>query len=80
MSVFGSTLASAPVQSIAPTDCVVSQSGNDGISSVNWSPTSNLLVSSNWDGGVRVWDVQEHGGQVIANPKAQGAVLVYISC
>lgn len=57
--------------SIAPNDCNVPQAGNDGISSLNWSPTANFLVSTNWDGGIRCWEVQEQGGQVRANPKAQ---------
>ena len=52
---------------------VVPQSGNDGISSLCWSPTSNILCSTNWDGGVRCWEVQEQGGRVAAQPKAQGA-------
>jgi mRNA export factor len=49
----------------------VPQAGNDGISSVNFSPTANFLVSSNWDSGVRCWEVQEQGGQVRAQAKAQ---------
>ena len=57
---------------IAPTDCNVPQAGNDGISSLNFSPTpANFLISTNWDGGVRCWEVQEQGGQIRANPKAQ---------
>ncbi len=48
------------------------QAGGDGISSVTWSPTSNILISTNWDGGVRCWEVQEQVGQIHAVPKAQG--------
>jgi hypothetical protein len=33
-----------------------------------------FLLSSNWDGGVRCWEVQEQGGQIRAMPKAQGKV------
>ena len=51
---------------------VVPSSGNDGISSLCWSPIANFLVSTNWDGGVRCWEVQEQGGRVMAQPKAQG--------
>ena len=58
--------------SIAPNDCSIPQPGTDGISSLNWSPVANYLVSSNWDGGVRCWEVQEQGGQIRAIPKAQG--------
>lgn len=57
--------------SCAPNDHCVAQAGNDGISSLTWSPTVNHLVSTNWDGGVRCWEVQESGGQVRALPKAQ---------
>jgi len=32
---------------------------------------SNHLVSTNWDGGVRCWEVQESQGQVRGLPKAQ---------
>jgi len=46
-------------------------SGNDGVSSLIWSPVSNHLVSTNWDGGVRCWEVQEQGGQIRSMPKAQ---------
>ena len=55
-------------------DYKVAQSGNDGISSLTWSPNSNYLVSTNWDGGVRCWECQvDHGSQrVQAIPKAQG--------
>jgi hypothetical protein len=61
--------------SIAPNDCNIPSPGTDGISSLNWSPAANYLVSSNWDGGVRCWEVQEQGGQIRAMPKAQGMSL-----
>jgi len=64
---FGTTAAPAAV----PADYKVPQSGTDGISSITWSPTSNLMVSSNWDSGVRCWEAQESGGQIQAIPKAQ---------
>ncbi|ACI64541.1 WD-40 repeat containing protein [Thalassiosira pseudonana CCMP1335] len=57
--------------SATPNDHSVAQAGNDGITSVIWSPTANNLVSTNWDGGVRCWEVQESAGQVRAMPKAQ---------
>lgn len=73
MSTFGSPAASpGQANAIAPQDCNVPQAGTDGISSLNWSPTANFLVSSNWDSGVRVWDVQTNpSNQVQALPKAQ---------
>jgi len=52
-------------------DYSVPQAGNDGIASLCWSPTQNILISTNWDGGVRCWEVQEQVGQVQAVPKAQ---------
>jgi mRNA export factor len=72
MSAFGSSPgASTRPNSIAPNDCNVPQAGNDGISSLIWSPTANFLVSTNWDAGVRCWEVAEQGGQIQATPKAQ---------
>lgn len=58
-------------RSISPSDHKVSQPGNDGISSLIWSPTSNHLISTNWDGGVRCWEVQESHRQIQAIPKSQ---------
>jgi mRNA export factor len=76
MATFGSPAAtSGKPKSIAPHDCNIPQAGTDGISSLNWSPTANFLVSSNWDGGVRVWEVQANPANVSqpvqAQPKAQ---------
>jgi WD40 repeat protein len=42
-----------------------------GISSLIWSPTQNILASTNWDSGVRVWEVAEQGGHIQANPKSK---------
>lgn len=60
--------------SISPNDCNVPTAGNDGISSLSFSPTSNVLVSTNWDSGIRCWDIQQDqgSGQVRAMPQAQG--------
>ena len=58
--------------SCSPNDHNVTQAGTDGISSLIWAPNNNYLVSSNWDGGVRCWEVQESGGRIQAAPKAQG--------
>jgi len=63
---------SGTAASCAPNDHNVPSAGNDGVSSLRWGPAANHLVSSNWDGGVRCWEVQESGGQVRAMPKAQG--------
>lgn len=71
MSSFGVS-TSGGNQSIANTDCQVQSAGNDGTSSLSWSPTANILVSSNWDGGVRCWEVAEQAGRIQSNPKAQG--------
>lgn len=58
--------------SIAGFDCNVPQAGTDGISSLSWSPSANFLVSSNWDSGIRCWEVQQQSAQqVVASPKAQ---------
>jgi mRNA export factor len=82
---FGAPVAPVPTQLIgscttgttdrlAPNDHCVPQAGNDGISSLLWSPVANHLLSTNWDGGVRCWEVQESQGQIRALPKAQGEV------
>ena len=76
MATFGAQPA-APSQkkSLGQYDCNVPEAGTDGISSLNWSPTANFLVSSNWDSGVRVWEVaanpQNTNQPVQAQPKAQ---------
>lgn len=64
----------------APTDHNVQSAGTDGISSLTWSPTANILVSTNWDGGVRCWEAQEQGGQSRALPKAQGELSQFLPC
>lgn len=60
-------------------DYSVPQAGNDGISSLSWSPNQNILISTNWDGGVRCWEVQEQMGQVQAAPKAQGKFFLLLA-
>ena len=75
MSSFGVSTSGGNTASIANTDCQVQSPGNDGTSSLSWSPTANILVSSNWDGGVRCWEVVEQGGRIQATPKAQGKSL-----
>jgi mRNA export factor len=72
MSTFGSPTPPASNYAIAPGDANVPQAGDDGVSSISWSPTANILVSSNWDGGVRCWEAQAMNNQVQAVPKAQG--------
>jgi mRNA export factor len=75
---FGASTSSATAtgsssnNACAPGDHCVAQAGNDGISSLNWSPTSNHMISTNWDGGVRCWNVEESGQQIRATPVAQG--------
>uniref|UniRef100_A0A7S3P3S1 Anaphase-promoting complex subunit 4 WD40 domain-containing protein n=1 Tax=Amphora coffeiformis TaxID=265554 RepID=A0A7S3P3S1_9STRA len=70
MSGFGVATTSGNA-SIAPNDCQVQGAGTDGTSSLSWSPTSNILVASSWDGHVRCWEVAEQQGRAQANPKAQ---------
>jgi mRNA export factor len=65
---------------MVPNDHNVAQPGNDGVSSLTWSPAANILVSSNWDNGVRCWEVQEQSGQIMATPKAQGARKYSLHC
>ena len=73
--VFGGGAAAATNRPsmIAPSDANVPQAGDDGISSLSWSPTANILISGSWDNNVRCWDVQGGRGQpVVASGKAQG--------
>lgn len=71
MSTFGGTAVSPANQKAS--DYSVPHAGNDGISSLTWSPNSNYLVSTNWDGGVRCWECQTDAAsaRVQALPKAQ---------
>jgi WD40 repeat protein len=64
------------LKSIDPNDCNVPNAGTDGISSLNWSPTANILVSTNWDSTVSCWEVHDQGGRIQANPKAQSKVYI----
>ena len=72
MTAFGVSNPTSTAGAAPKIDYNVPQPGNDGISSLSWSPTSNYLISTNWDGGVRCWNVQESGGNVQATPMAQG--------
>lgn len=69
MATFGSP-STTQRASIDPNDLNIPQPGGDGISSLVWSPTANYLVSSNWDGGVRCWEVAEQAGRLQAQAKA----------
>jgi mRNA export factor len=71
MSGYQSSKTLGSKNSIAPNDHKVDQAGADGISSLSWNPNANFMASSNWDSGVRVWEVQEQGGQIRSMPKAQ---------
>jgi len=73
MSSFGAPTSQN--KSITPNDCAVPSPGTDGISSLNFCPTANYLVSSNWDSTVTCWEVQEQSGAIRANPLAQGMSL-----
>lgn len=48
-------------------DVEVQQPPADGISSLNFSPTANLLIATSWDNNVRCWEIQGNGSSV---PKA----------
>lgn len=72
-------MAFASTSSTDRPDYSVPQAGNDGISSLSWSPNQNILISTNWDGGVRCWEVQEQMGQVQAAPKAQGKFFLFLT-
>ncbi|KAL6182739.1 PREDICTED: protein RAE1-like [Fragaria vesca subsp. vesca] len=48
----------------------VAQPPTDSVSSLSFSPKSNLLVSTSWDNQVRCWDVQKIGTSIAATPKS----------
>ena len=75
MSNFSSPSSALPLQSIDQNDCNVPNAGIDGISNLCWSPTANILVSSNWDSTVSCWEINEQGGRIQANPKAQSTII-----
>jgi mRNA export factor len=41
----------------------VPEAPGDGISSLAWSPTSNILAASSWDKSVRIWEINPQGIQ-----------------
>lgn len=66
MSTFGSPAAPGgnnKSSTIDDNDCTIPNAGDDGISSMAWSPIQgqNFLVSGNWDGGIRCWEVRATG-------------------
>ena len=62
--------AKTAARMIAANDCVVPDAGKDGTSSLSWNAT-NHLVSTNWDGGVRMWKMEMlQGGKMQAAPLA----------
>jgi WD40 repeat protein len=74
-------------ESIDPNDCSVPLVTNDGVSSLQFSPNvgTNILISTNWAGGVQCWDVKQDplSGKVAAIPKAHGKfwlVVVFLFC
>ncbi|KAL6177742.1 hypothetical protein ACLB2K_049265 [Fragaria x ananassa] len=48
----------------------VAQPPTDSVSSLSFSPKSNLMVSTSWDNQVRCWDVQKIGTSIAATPKS----------
>ncbi|KAM5571442.1 protein RAE1-like [Rosa sericea] len=48
----------------------VAQPPSDSVSSLSFSPKSNLLVSTSWDNQVRCWDIQKIGTNIAAAPKS----------
>lgn len=57
----------------ANNDYAVPNSPPDGISSLSFSPSSQFLVASSWDNGVRCYEVgvNEMGGMISSQPRAQ---------
>jgi len=58
-------------------DLEVPSPPSDGISSLKFSPASNLLVATSWSGQVLCWDVQANGQAI---PKAAITVDKPVLC
>jgi len=52
-----STTASRPNEGSVAKDKAVASDATDTISCLRWSPVSNHLAASSWDGKVRIYDV-----------------------
>ncbi|XP_034217860.1 protein RAE1-like isoform X2 [Prunus dulcis] len=48
----------------------VAQPPNDSISSLSFSPKSNILVATSWDNQVRCWEIQQSGTNLVSQPQA----------
>ncbi|EFN55068.1 hypothetical protein CHLNCDRAFT_23906 [Chlorella variabilis] len=72
MAAFGTSIPFGSAAAAANTnpnkDLEVPNAPSDGISSLRFSPASNLMVATSWSGQVLCWDVQATTGQAI--PKA----------
>ncbi|XP_021813386.1 protein RAE1-like isoform X2 [Prunus avium] len=48
----------------------VAQPPDDSISSLSFSPKSNILVATSWDNQVRCWEIHQSGTNIVSQPKA----------
>ncbi|XP_021826186.1 protein RAE1-like [Prunus avium] len=48
----------------------VAQPPNESISSLSFSPKSNILVATSWDNQVRCWEIHQSGTNLASQPKA----------
>jgi WD40 repeat protein len=51
---------------IAPNDCKLPEVAQDGISSLSWHPTNNILAASSWDSTIRCWELANQNGNIQA--------------
>lgn len=51
----------ANTSQVASRDITLPADATDTISSVRWSPVSNHLAASSWDGKVRIYDIAADG-------------------
>lgn len=56
-------------------DAVVPDCPGDSISSLAWSPASNILAASSWDKSVRIWEVTPQGVQARMSYQHDAPVL-----
>jgi len=77
---FGSLSSPSTTNFNPNNDHVVQNSPSDGVSSLSWSPTANVLVAGSWDNKVSCWQVHSQGVSLQAEAKVQFAHEAPVLC
>lgn len=59
-------------------DFEVTEVSEDGITTVNFSPTADILVATSWDTSIRLWEVQKQ--QALFGSSSPGAMQCTPKC